>query len=141
WSVVRGQRQGASLSLTTDHGPRTTDFFVCPAPAARYHAAVTTDPLGGAAMTCLALRAACILFGLLVLGAMTVPAQDNEPKYPHVNLATTYEFDPSWPKKPGELPWAAMSSIAVDAKDTIYLLTRSSAPVQVYDTGGKLLRS
>ena len=36
--------------------------------------------------------------GLLLLGAVTLPAQ--EPKYPHVSLATTYEVDPRWPQKP-----------------------------------------
>jgi streptogramin lyase len=86
-------------------------------------------------------RAVGVLLALLILGTMTIPAQEKESKYPHVNLATTYEFDPKWPEKPGELPWAAMSSIAVDGNDHIYLLTRTSAPVQVYDTKGKILRS
>jgi sugar lactone lactonase YvrE len=78
---------------------------------------------------------------VLLLAAMTVPAQEKEPKYPHVNVAVSYEFDPRWPAKPADMPWAAMSSIAVDRDDNVYLLTRTSAPVQVYDKHGKFLRS
>src|SRR5437763_4605590 len=92
-------------------------------------------------MTRIQLSAAILVPALLVLGA-ALPAQEpGEPKYPHVNLAKTYEFDSKWPQKPAELPWAAMSSIAVDTKDNVYLLTRTTAPVQVYDKSGKFLRS
>jgi DNA-binding beta-propeller fold protein YncE len=84
----------------------------------------------------------CFLGVLLaILAARTAIAPAQEPKYPHVNLATTYELDPKWPNKPADVPWAAMSSIAVDAKDNVYLLTRTSAPVQVYDATGKFVRS
>ena len=80
--------------------------------------------------------------GVLALGTVMLSAQESkEPKYPHVNLAISYEHDPKWPQKPADLQWAAMSSIAVDAKDNVYLLTRTSAPVQVYDAKGKFLRS
>src|SRR5580704_1456431 len=107
-------------------------FFACPRAGGRYDAAIgrtrRIEPLReGAIMTRCCVPAISML---LLLGAMTIPAQ--EPKYPHVNLARTYEVDPKWPHKPADMPWAAMSSIAIDAKDTVYLLTRTSAPVQVY---------
>ena len=93
-------------------------------------------------MTRITLSAALVVPGFLVLGSMFLPAQEpKEPKYPHVNLATTYAVDPKWPQKPADLQWAAMSSIAVDSKDNVYLLTRTSAPVQVYDKSGKFLRA
>jgi NHL repeat len=61
--------------------------------------------------------------------------------YPAVNLAATFEVEAGWPKKPSEFYWGAVSGIAVDAKDHVYVFTRGEPPVQVYDTSGKLLRS
>jgi hypothetical protein len=91
-------------------------------------------------MTRITLSAALLLPALLG-GSVFLVAGEKEPKYPHVNLATTWEVDPKWPQKPAELNWAAVSSLAVDAKDNIYVLTRTNAPVQVYDKSGKFLRS
>ena len=59
-------------------------------------------------MTRITLSAFLVVPGLLALGSVLLPAQEpKEPKYPHVNLATTYEIDPKWPQKPAELQWAA----------------------------------
>jgi DNA-binding beta-propeller fold protein YncE len=63
-----------------------------------------------------------------------------EPKYPHVNLAVTYEVDPKWPQRPDKYAWGHVPGIAVDAKDNVYVFTRAQPPVQVYDTKGKFLR-
>jgi sugar lactone lactonase YvrE len=89
-------------------------------------------------MTRHALQAGCVLLGVLAVGPGIALAQD---KYPHINLATTYVHDAKWPAKPADMPWAEMSSIAIDASDNVYLLTRTSAPVQVYDAHGKFLRT
>jgi DNA-binding beta-propeller fold protein YncE len=64
-----------------------------------------------------------------------------EPKYPHVSLATTYVVDPKWPAKPADFHWGHVPGIAVDAKDHVYVFTRANPPVQVYDAQGKLLRA
>ena len=64
-----------------------------------------------------------------------------EKKYPRVSLATGYTVDPSWPRKPAGTEWGAISGIAVDALDFVYVFTRGTPPVQVYDTQGNFLRS
>jgi sugar lactone lactonase YvrE len=83
--------------------------------------------------------------GLILVGAALLPgtalAQDEDPKYPHVNTVVDYRFDPSWPKKPQEFYWGHIPGIAIDAKDQVYVFTRSKPPVQVYDAKGKFLRA
>src|SRR5262249_43449778 len=39
------------------------------------------------------------------------------PPYPRIDLSPWYEVDASWPHKPAEFAWKAMSGIAVDARD------------------------
>jgi hypothetical protein len=89
----------------------------------------------------LGIRVALILFLATVLAALLprdrAPAQS---VYPKVNTAVGYTVDPSWPQKPADAKWAAVSGIAVDAKDQVYVFTRGTPPIQVYDTNGKYLR-
>jgi DNA-binding beta-propeller fold protein YncE len=79
----------------------------------------------------------------LTLPAARLSAQETKksagPNYPRVNLATTYEVDPHWPKKPSHFEWGAMSGIAVDKQDRVYAFTRAKPPVQVYDADGNFL--
>jgi hypothetical protein len=80
---------------------------------------------------------------MLVLAAVAlvvslVPAQE---KYPKVNVATAYSVDPKWPQKPDHCQWAEVSGIAVDAKDNVYVYTRGTPPVQVFDADGKFVRA
>jgi hypothetical protein len=63
------------------------------------------------------------------------------PSWPHLNVALAYTHDPSWPQKPAEFKWAEMAGIAADAKDNIYIFTRSTPPIQVYDSSGKFIRA
>jgi len=70
--------------------------------------------------------------------ALRVPAQDKE--YPRVNLAVSYRVDPHWPQRPEGMEWAAVSGVAVDAKDQVWLYTRAKPPVQVYTADGKFVR-
>ncbi len=58
---------------------------------------------------------------------------------PNVNLATSYSVDRTWPQKPRGVPWGAMSGVAVDGLQRVWLLTRSTTPVQVYDASGKYI--
>jgi hypothetical protein len=78
---------------------------------------------------------------LLLFASLLPPAAAQDPKYPKVNTAIAYEVDAAWPKRPSGLAWAEMSGVAVDAHDHVYLFTRAKPPVQVYDAGGKFLRS
>ena len=49
--------------------------------------------------------------------------------------------DPDWPQKPESFTWGAMSGIAVDARDQVYLFNRAAPTVQVYRADGTLVRS
>jgi DNA-binding beta-propeller fold protein YncE len=64
-----------------------------------------------------------------------------ESKYPHVNVATVWEVDAKWPQKPRDYVWGHVSGMAVDDRDQVYVFTRSTPPVQVYDKNGKFLRA
>ena len=86
----------------------------------------------GLALVATALAAGCL---------ETRAVEDVRPAYPRINLAVGYHVDPSWPKKPADLPWAAMPGLAVDAHDNVWIFTRSDVPVQVYDTAGNLVRA
>ena len=80
---------------------------------------------------------------LIALATLSLaPAQDPAKRpYPHINLAHGYQVDAKWPERPLGMEWAAVSGLAVDAKDHVYVLTRTSHPVQVYDATGKFLRA
>jgi len=69
------------------------------------------------------------------------PAVRPLPDYPRANLAVAYQVDPAWPKRSAEMEWGDMPGVAVDAKDNIWLYTRANPPVQVYEPGGKFVRS
>ena len=92
-------------------------------------------------------RAVPLLFGAAILLATGTPqprpagAQEEPPAYPRVNLSTSFRVDPDWPQRPEGVEWAAMSGVAVDAKDQVWLFTRAKPPVQVYTAGGKFVRS
>lgn len=61
-------------------------------------------------------------------------------QYPKVNVATAYVVDANWPQKPADKTWGAVSGVAVDAHDQVYVFTRGQPPVQVYDANGKFVR-
>lgn len=78
-------------------------------------------------------------------GASRVSAQVAQsptyPKYPRTNLATGYQVDPGWPQRPSQIQWGAVSGVAVDGQDQVWVYTRAIPPVQVYDSSGKFLRA
>ena len=49
--------------------------------------------------------------------------------------------DPTWPQKPQDFKWAQMPGITVDAKDQVYIFTRSQPAVQVYKADGEFVRA
>ena len=81
------------------------------------------------------------LLALLLIAAATPLHAQEESKYPRVNVAVSYEADPAWPKRPASLKWEAVPGIAVDAKDQVYVFTRTPEPVQVYAADGTFVRS
>jgi streptogramin lyase len=81
----------------------------------------------------------------LLLGAailwLAASARAGDVTYPKVSIATGYVVDPTWPQKPPAAKWDAVSGIAVDAQDRVYVFTRGTPPVQVYDSRGGHIRS
>ena len=80
---------------------------------------------------------------LLSLAGLHAAAQSNAPvkpsAYPRVNLATSFEVDPSWPQRPPDVGWAAVPGIAVDKSDNVWIFTRTNPTVQVYAPDGRYL--
>lgn len=60
--------------------------------------------------------------------------------YPRVNLSASYEVDPHWPQTPSGFEPAAVSGVHVDAQDRVWVFTRTTPPVQLYDADGTFLR-
>lgn len=71
----------------------------------------------------------------------SLPAFGESPSYLRVNTATSYEVDPSWPKRAPGVEWGETSGVAVDPQDQVWIFTRAKPPVQVYAPDGSLVRS
>jgi len=92
---------------------------------------------------------ACAFCAVLLLGALSPESAKDDPvaklepgsTYPRVNTAPGYEVDPTWPERPPGMPWGAMPGIAVDARDQVWLFTRTNPPVQVFTADGKFVRA
>ena len=82
-----------------------------------------------------------LVFGLGLIAAVPLVAAGQEAKYPHVNTAVTWQVDPAWPQKPKDFQWGHVPGVAVDAKDNVYVFTRATPPVQVYDSSDRFLRA
>lgn len=74
----------------------------------------------------------------IVFDASTLNAA--EPNYPRIDVAVGYAVDAKWPQRPKDVTWGAVTGVTVDAKDNVYVYTRGTPPVQVYDSAGKYLR-
>ena len=86
-----------------------------------------------------ALRLAAIV---VVAAWCGVSLQAAEPSpYPRTDVATSYEVDPAWPSRPQGIEWGAVSGVAVDDRDQVWVFTRSVPPIQVYSAEGKLVRA
>jgi DNA-binding beta-propeller fold protein YncE len=86
-------------------------------------------------------RAIAFVAMCLVGSGCRLVAAEQKTAYPRVNLATWYRVDPAWPERPKDMPWGAMSGVAIDKAGRIWMLTRANPPVQVYDAAGKFVRS
>jgi sugar lactone lactonase YvrE len=76
------------------------------------------------------------------LASLAVPAAAQQPEYPRIDLAVSYEVDPAWPKKPAHVEWGHVPGVAVDAQDNVWIFTRANPPVQVYKgSDGTMVRA
>ena len=86
--------------------------------------------------------AALVAVFVVASAAVSADAQTRyKPRYPRVTLSTWYEVDAKWPERPKDAVWDSMSGVAVDAKDQVWIYTRGTPPVQVYDARGRFVRS
>lgn len=88
------------------------------------------------------IRFMVVCFAALCISS-AVHAQEQAPKlpdYPKVDLANSYEVDPSWPTRPQGVEWAAVPGIAIDSKGQIWVHTRANPPIQLYDAKGNYIR-
>jgi streptogramin lyase len=99
----------------------------------------------GVAMLPVRMSAFALLLGLVYTSTLTAQpdAKKEAPKpdYPRVNLAPIYEVDPAWPQRPSGVSWDHVPGVAVDAKDNVWIFTRTTPPVQVYTADGKFVKS
>ena len=83
-----------------------------------------------------------VAIAAILAASCGLPLQAAEPSpYPRVDLATWYEVDPEWPSRPRGIEWGAVSGVAVDDQDQVWVFTRSVPPIQVYSAEGKLVRA
>ncbi|MFW6171065.1 MAG: peptidyl-alpha-hydroxyglycine alpha-amidating lyase family protein [Planctomycetota bacterium] len=68
-------------------------------------------------------------------------AADEGPVYEPITLSTWYKVDPTWPRRPDHCQWDHIPGVAVDAKDQVWIFTRGTPPVQVYDSDGNFIRA
>jgi DNA-binding beta-propeller fold protein YncE len=73
---------------------------------------------------------------LFVLTACSGSAQEGTPP-PGLR---GFRVDPAWPKKPADVTWGECSGVAVDAKDNVWLFTRTAPFLQVYASDGTPLK-
>lgn len=76
----------------------------------------------------------------LIIGFDASPSNAEEPKHPRIDMAVGYAVDAKWPRKPKDVTWGALTGVTVDADDNVYVYTRGTPPVQVYDSNGKYVR-
>jgi sugar lactone lactonase YvrE len=74
-------------------------------------------------------------------GLKSKPSADAPLPYLRVNSVISYEADSTWPERRQDVVWGAMSSVAVDGQDNVWVLSRANPFVQVYQADGKFLQS
>jgi len=80
-------------------------------------------------------------YALITVNSVGLKSSPSLPPYPRVNMSTWYQVDPAWPQRPNNITWGAMSGVAVDRQDNVWVLMRSNPAVQVYQPDGKFLYS
>lgn len=114
----------------------------------RFPATYTRQLLGNTAVQIHSIAQICFAWVILLTAQASLKAQNtaessksSTPRYPRINTSMWYEVDPHWPQKPADFEWKAMPGVAVDRKDQVWAFTRSTPPVQVYSSDGRLVRA
>ena len=90
---------------------------------------------------------AIVLVGTAVLWAQGGDARQGRVaaktgvKESKIGLFSWYKVDSDWPRKPAGFTWGDMPGVAIDSEDRVWIFTRATPPVQVYNTDGKFLFS
>jgi len=79
-----------------------------------------------------------ILTSLWFIGLVGGLAQAADPP---ATTATPYQVVPGWPATPDSIRWGAVSAVAADSDDHIYVFHRGEHPVVVFDRQGAFLQS
>ncbi len=83
-------------------------------------------------------RGLCLVTCLVAFAPDRAPAQERDAAPPKpVRCAV----DSAWPQKPASCAWGAVSGIAVDANDRVYVFHRGEPTVQIYEQDGTLVRT
>jgi len=84
-----------------------------------------------------------LLAGAFALFWAVLPATAADaPGYARVPVVVEYDVDPSWPERPERLaPWGAVTGMAVDGEDRVWVLSKCDDPVQVYAADGTFVRT
>jgi DNA-binding beta-propeller fold protein YncE len=86
----------------------------------------------------------CIRYALaLSTCAIHLPAQESVA--PSTQAGPTgllgYRVDFQWPKQPPDVNWGEIPGVAVDAKDNVWVFSRSAPHLQVYSPDGRFLKT
>jgi DNA-binding beta-propeller fold protein YncE len=57
------------------------------------------------------------------------------------STAPTYRAVPGWPEMPGQIRFGAVSAVATDSSDHVFVFHRGEHPIVVFDRDGKYVRS
>ena len=92
-----------------------------------------------APLMCCLLAGAVIVFCATVRPSAPPPVASPEapyPDYPRRNLASCFEVDPNWPQRPAHVTWGAVTGVAVDRRDRVWVATHGRPRVQIYESNG-----
>jgi DNA-binding beta-propeller fold protein YncE len=88
--------------------------------------------------------ACCIRFALALSScAIQLPAQERAPASTQAGPTGLqgYRVDPQWPQRPPDVTWGEIPGVAVDAKDNVWVFSRSEPHLQVYSPDGTFLKT
>ncbi len=80
-------------------------------------------------------------YSIVAVNGVGLKSSPSVMPYPRVNMSTWYQVDPAWPRKPDDIKWGAMSGVALDSQENVWVLSRAVPAIQVYQPDGKFLFS
>ncbi|MGE3803953.1 MAG: peptidyl-alpha-hydroxyglycine alpha-amidating lyase family protein [Gemmataceae bacterium] len=82
------------------------------------------------------MKTALVVGSLVFMSGLAVLSGKNPPPPPRLN----YSPVKNWPKLPDNKKLGAVTAVALDGEDRVYLFHRASPPIMVFDREGRLLR-